>query len=122
MGFSAVQVSEAINMVNSLEVETLLSELTKETTCKSKEYNELTKYLIVKETIQVEAEVEFYLHLDSDLDSAEDKQKRENQHRYDVNQLPDMGSMFSEILEAITSTNSLQAEPPFKHLMLGQYL
>ena len=47
MGFSAVQVSEAINMVNSLEVETLLSELTKETTCKSKEYNELTKYLIV---------------------------------------------------------------------------
>ena len=47
MGFSAVQVSEAINMVNSLEVETLLSELTKETTCKSKEYDELTKYLIV---------------------------------------------------------------------------
>ena len=47
MGFSAVQVSEAINMVNSLEVETLLSELTKETTCKSKEYNELIKYLIV---------------------------------------------------------------------------
>ena len=47
MGFSAVQVSEAINMVNSLEVETLLSELTKETTCKSKEYNELTKYLIL---------------------------------------------------------------------------
>ena len=51
MGFSAVQVSEAINMVNSLEVETLLSELTKETTCKSKEYNELTKYLILDKII-----------------------------------------------------------------------
>ena len=62
------------------------------------------------------------MYLDSDLDSEEDKQKREIQHRHDVNQLPDMGSMFSKILEAITSTNSLQAEPPFKHLMLGQYL
>ena len=40
MGFSAVQVSEAINMVNSLDVEILLSELTKENTCKSNEYNE----------------------------------------------------------------------------------
>ena len=50
MGFSAVQVSEAINMVNSLDVEILLSELTKETTCKSNEYNESTKYLIVLQT------------------------------------------------------------------------
>ena len=47
MGFSAVQVSEAINMANSLDVEVLLSELTKETTCKSKENHESTKYLIV---------------------------------------------------------------------------
>ena len=62
------------------------------------------------------------MYFDSDLDSEEDKQKRENQHRHVVNQLPDMGSMFSKILEAITSTKSLQAETPFKHLMLGQYL
>ena len=62
------------------------------------------------------------MNFDFDLDSEEDKQTRENQHRHVVNQLPGMGSMFSKILEAITSTNSLRAEPPFQHLMLGQYL
>ena len=44
MGFSALQVADAINRANSLDVEILLSELTKENTCKSNEHNELKKF------------------------------------------------------------------------------